>query len=135
MELRSVSRSSADPADPLAGPVVEWICSGVPTELPVPDEVTADLLAAHDLLLFPEDPVEPDRRTRCRQVIGHVTRNPEVLRLALTLADLPGEEPIHPLVLAARWIEAGYSPEAVARRITAGVTGGLVPSEGVRKPD
>ncbi|MGH3917360.1 MAG: hypothetical protein ACRDTC_28700 [Pseudonocardiaceae bacterium] len=129
-----MNRSSAGPADPLTGPVVEWICSGVPTVLAVPAEVTTDLLAAHGLLLFPDEPVNPEPRTRCRQVVGHVTRHPEVLRLALSLADLLGKDPLHPMVLAARWIEAGYSPEAVTSQVAAGVRGGPVPSEGVMKP-
>lgn len=106
----------------LAGPVVEWICSGVPTELSVPDEETPELLAEHDLLLFSDDPVEPEPRTRCRRLIGHVTRDAEVLRLALILADLVDEGLVHPMMLARRWIEAGYSPDAAAGWVTAGVT-------------
>lgn len=124
VELRCVNPSTTDPldtADPLAGPVVEWFCSGVPTELPAPVEETTNLLAGHGLLLFPDKPLGCPPRTRSRQLIGHVTRNPELIRLALMLADLVEEAPVHPMVLALRWIEAGYSPEAAADRVATGL--------------
>ncbi len=104
-----------------AGPVVEWICSGVPTELPIPEAQTADVLAERELLLFPDDPVDPAPRTRSRRLIGYVTRDPEVMRLALMLVDLVDEGLAHPMVLAAQWIEGGYSPDAAAGWVTAGV--------------
>ncbi|HVE96872.1 MAG TPA: hypothetical protein VNA67_07810 [Pseudonocardiaceae bacterium] len=94
----------------LTGPVVEWICSGVPTRLPTPERQTADLLGEHRLLLFPEDPVEAvesEPRSRSRQLIGYVTRDPEVIALALMLADAVDDGGDHPMVLAARWIQAG----------------------------
>lgn len=106
------------------GPVVEWICSGVPTELPAPDDRTVDVLGERNLLLFPDDPAVPAPRTRCRRVIGYVTRDPEVMRLALILAQVVAvaEEAAHPLLLAADWIEAGYSVDAAAGWVTAGIT-------------
>lgn len=104
-----------------AGPVVDWICSGIPTELPIPEAQTAELLAARDLLLFEEDPADPAPRTRSRRLIGYVTPEPQVARLARMLADLIDEGLIHPMLLAAQWIEAGYSPDAAAGWVTAGV--------------
>lgn len=69
VELRPVHR-------PLTGPVVDWICSGVPTELPAPEADTADLLAERGLLLFPDPEADPAPRTRSRRLIGYVTRDP-----------------------------------------------------------
>ena len=104
------------------GPVIEWICSGVPTELPVPERETTALLDDRDLLLFPDDPAVPAARTRCRRPIGYVTRDWEVLRLALTIAADIHPERTHVMVLASRWVEAGYSVDAAAGWIAAGVT-------------
>lgn len=122
MELRSVD-SMVDHGTP-AGPVVDWICSGIPTELPIPEAQTAELLAERDLLLFEEDPADSaprPPRTRIRRLIGYVTPEPEVARLARMLADLIDEGLMHPMLLAAQWIEAGYSPDAAAGWVTAGV--------------
>lgn len=108
----------------LTGPVVEWICSGVPTRLPTPERQTVDLLGEHGLLLFPEDPVEAvesSPRARSRRLIGYVTRDPEVIALALMLADAVGDRGDHPMVLAARWIQAGYSADPAASWVAAGV--------------
>jgi hypothetical protein len=114
VELRSVEEG-------VLGRPVEWIPSGVPTQQPAPERQTADLLGEHGLLLFPVDPGEPAPRTRSRRLIGYVTRDPEVMRLALLLADVndPGWD--HPMVVAARWIQAGHSAEAAMPWITAGV--------------
>lgn len=114
VELRSVDEGAL-------GRPVEWIPSGVPTQQPAPERQTADLLGEHGLLLFPVDPGEPAPRTRSRRPIGYVTRDPEVMRLALLLADVidPGWD--HPMVVAARWVQAGHSAEAAMPWITAGV--------------
>lgn len=108
----------------LTGPVVEWICSGVPTRLPTPERQTADLLGEHGLALFPEDPVEAVEsapQARIRRLIGYVTRDPEVITLALMLADAVDDGGDHPMVLAARWIQAGYSADTAASWVAAGV--------------
>lgn len=117
-----------------AAPVVDWICTGVPTELPAPDAQLGDVLAERNLLLFagrPDDTAsrmaQPRTRSRSRRLIGYVTRSPEVMRLALTLTDLIDEPPDpretpHPLLLAAQWIDAGYSADAAAGWATAGIT-------------
>lgn len=109
-----------------AGPVVDWICSGVPTELPAPEAGIGDVLAERDLHLFPAGPGEFASRTRSRRLLGRVTRDPEVMRLAVALAELIDEtsEPPpapHPMALAAQWIAAGYSPDAAMGWATAGI--------------
>ncbi|MGH3883807.1 MAG: hypothetical protein ACRDRY_12920 [Pseudonocardiaceae bacterium] len=119
VELRPVEQAA------LTGPAVEWICSGIPTQLPAPEHQTVHLLGERGLLLFPDEPVEPVElapRARSRRLIGYVTRDPEVIALAVTLADTLDEGLDHPMVLAARWIQAGYSAGTAASWITAGVT-------------
>ncbi|MFN2496757.1 MAG: hypothetical protein ABR608_12740 [Pseudonocardiaceae bacterium] len=116
VELRLVDDATG------TSPVVEWICSGVPTELPAPNEETAGLLGDRGLLLFPDDPTGPAVRTRCRLPIGYVTPDPDVLRLALMITEDVDRERTHPMVLAARWIEAGYAVDAAASWVAAGVT-------------
>jgi hypothetical protein len=62
-------------------------------------------------------------RTRSRWLIGYVTRDPEVMRLALILADALDVEYGHPMVLAVRWLQAGYSVDTAAWScVTVGVT-------------
>ncbi|MGH3526464.1 MAG: hypothetical protein ACRDQI_19755 [Pseudonocardiaceae bacterium] len=114
MELRSADEG-------VLGRPVEWICSGVPTQQPAPERHTADLLGERDLLLFPAEPGEPAPRTRSRRLIGYVTRDPEVMRLALLLADVVESGWDHPMVVAARWVQAGHSADAAMPWITAGM--------------
>lgn len=110
------------PADEaVLGRPVEWIGSGVPTRQPAPERQTADLLRDRALLLYPVDPVDPPPRTRSRRLIGYVTRDPEVIRLALMVTGAVDAGRDHPMVVAARWIQAGYSAEAATRWITVGV--------------
>lgn len=118
----TIELRSAD--DTALGRPVEWICSGVPTEQPVPERQTTDLLAERGLRLFPFSPVnsiDPAPRSRSRRLIGHVTRNPEVLRLAVMLHDVVDASRDHPMVVAARWIQAGYPADMAARWIIGGV--------------
>jgi hypothetical protein len=118
----TIELRSAD--DTTVGRPVEWICSGVPTEQPAPERQTADLLGERDLLLFPISParsIDSPPRSRSRRLIGYVTRNPEVLRLAMMLHDVVDAGPDHPMVVAARWIQAGYSADVAARWIISGV--------------
>ena len=86
---------------------MEWICSGVPTTQPAPESQTADLLRERELLLFPVEPAQRPSRTRSRQLIGYVTREPEVMRRALLIADAGDVRGEHPMILAARWVQAG----------------------------
>jgi hypothetical protein len=118
VELRSVDEGAL-------GRPVEWICSGVPTQQPAPERQIADLLGERDLLLFPadhsgSDMVDRAPRTRSRRLIGYVTRDRELMRLALQLADVVDPEWDHPMVVAARWIQAGHSADAAMPWITAG---------------
>lgn len=97
----------------------------MPTEQPTPERQTADLLAERDLLLFPVRPVnkvDSPPRSRSRQLIGYVTRNSEVIRLAMVLGEAGDAGRDHPMVVAARWIQAGYSADSAARWITGGVS-------------
>ena len=118
----TVELRSAD--DAALGRPVEWICSGIPTEQPAPERHTDDLLCERGLLLFP---VSPDSagdsppRSRSRRLIGYVTRDTEVFRLAMMLRDVVDTGPDHPMVVAARWIGAGYSADTAARWILRGV--------------
>jgi hypothetical protein len=117
MELRSAD-------DAALGRPVEWICSGIPTEQPAPERQTADLLRERGLLLFPvspDDALDSPPRSRSRRLIGYVTRDTEVFRLAMMLRDVVDARPDHPMVVAARWIKAGYSAEIAARWILRGV--------------
>ncbi|HEX6405354.1 MAG TPA: hypothetical protein VF003_19695 [Pseudonocardiaceae bacterium] len=117
MELRSAD-------DAALGRPVEWICSGIPTEQPAPERHTDDLLRERGLLLFP---VSPDSagdsppRSRSRRLVGYVTRDTEVFRLAMMLRDVVDTGPDHPMVVAARWMGAGYSADTAARWILRGV--------------
>ena len=117
MELRSAD-------DAALGPPVEWICSGVPTEQPTPERQTADLLRERGLLLFPVSPinaVDSPPRSRSRRLIGYVTRNAEVFRLAMMLRDVVDASHDHPMVIAARWVQAGYSADMAVRWVIGGV--------------
>lgn len=117
MELRSAD-------DAALGRPVEWICSGVPTEQPMPERQTAALLGERGLLLFPVSPVsavDSPPRSRSRRLIGYVTRNREVYRLAMMVRDEVDGGRDHPMVVAARWIQAGYPADTAARWITSGV--------------
>ena len=123
MELRSVDRGAQ-------GRPAEWICSGVPTQQPVPERQTVHLLRERGLLLFPvdsADSIESPPRTRSRRLIGYVTRNPELMQLALMLAQVLDEcvhrfECAHPMIVAARWMQYGYTADAALRWVAAGVT-------------
>ncbi|MBV8995157.1 MAG: hypothetical protein JO287_16005, partial [Pseudonocardiales bacterium] len=117
MELRSAD-------DAALGRPVEWIGSGTPTEQPTPERQTADLLRERGLLLFPVSPDDAGDfppRSRSRRLIGYVTRDTEVFRLAMMLRDMVDANSDHPMVMAARWIGAGYSADMAARWILRGV--------------
>ena len=117
MELRSAD-------DAALGRPVEWIFSGVPTEQPAPDRQTAALLGERGLLLFPVSPVsavDSPPRSRSRRLVGYVTRNREVFRLAMMLRDVVDAGRDHPMVVAARWVQAGYPADTAARWVISGV--------------
>lgn len=89
------------------GPVVDWISSGVPVTQPRPDRLTCDLLATRRLWLFP-DP-SPDSRTNTRHRIGYVCADAELITLAELVRDQAVQTDLHPVLLAASWITAGFS--------------------------
>ena len=64
------------------------------------------LLRSRDLLLFPGRLSGHPPRTRSRQPIGYVTRDPEVMRLALKFANALDAESEHPMIRAVRWRQA-----------------------------
>ena len=118
VELRSIDGG-------IQGRPVEWIGSGVPTQQPAPDRMAADLLRERGLLFFPiesVDPVESPPRTRSRRLMGYVTRDPEVMKLALMLTKVLDTECDHAMIIAARWVQGGYAADAALRWVTAGVT-------------
>lgn len=118
VELRSLDREAQ-------GRPAEWIYSGVPTQQPPPERQTADLLRERGLLLFPVEPADPEQsppRSRSRRPIGYVTRNPELMRLALALAKVLKTECDHPIIVAARWMRHGYTADTTLRWVAAGVT-------------
>lgn len=91
---------------------------------PAPERMTADLLRERGLLLFPvkpADPLESPPRSRSRQLIGYVTRDPELIQLAVMLAKVLDAECDHAMIVAARWMQDGYTPDATLRRVTADV--------------
>ena len=112
------------------GRPAEWIYSGVPTQQSAPERQIADLLRERGLLLFPVEPADPKQsppRTRSRRPIGYVTRNPELMRLALALArvlkagsDKAGCD--HAMIVAARWVRHGYAADTTLRWVAAGVS-------------
>jgi hypothetical protein len=102
---------------------VEWIPSGVPTQQPAPERQTADLLHERGLLLFPVDPADPAEsppRTRSRQLIGYVTRDPELMRLALTLTHVLDAGGDHPMIVAAWWMRHGRPTSKRPRSVAGG---------------
>lgn len=118
LELRPADRDTPDrPA--------EWICSGVPNQQPPPDRQTADLLRERGLLLFPVEPVDPlesPPRSRSRRPIGFVTRNAELMELALALAKVLDADDDHAMIVAARWMQDGYAADTTLRWVSSGVT-------------
>ncbi len=116
LELREPDRGT------LAGQPVDWICSGVPITLPAPDGLAEDLLVERGLLLH-RDAAAPagDTAPPLRGAIGHVTAEPEVLRLARLVDEAGAGGAQHPVELAAQWIGAGFSVDAACGWITAGV--------------
>jgi hypothetical protein len=106
-------------ADMAPGIIEDWITSGVPISQPAPDALARELLADRGLRLFLDSSVGPC--TRNRHGIGYVSRNAELIRLAYLVLDDAAEIGTHPVMLAAQWIMAGFSPNAATRWIREGV--------------
>lgn len=100
------------------GPIVDWISSGVPVTQPEPDTQTCDLLATRGLWLF-ADP-SPHPRGKSRHRIGYVCADAELINLADLVRDQAVKTDLHPVLLAASWIAAGFSAQAATAWIQAG---------------
>ena len=97
----------------------------MPTQQSAPERQIADLLRERGLLLFPVEPADPKQsppRTRSRRPIGYVTRNPELMRLALALAKVLKAGCDHAMIVATRWMRHGYAADTTLRWVAAGVT-------------
>ena len=101
------------------GMIVDWISSGVPISEPMPDALADELLHERGWHLFRDPSAGPG--TRSRYGIGYACGNPELSTLAHLVRDDATGNGVHPVVLAARWVEAGFSAEVAARWIREGV--------------
>lgn len=99
--------------------IMRWISSGVPISLPEPEALARKLLTERGLQLFRDSSAGPG--TRSRRGIGYACGDGEVIKLAHVVRDVAAEAGVHPVVLAARWVEAGFSSDAAAERILGGV--------------
>lgn len=101
------------------GRVVDWISSGVPISQPEPGTLARDLLAARGLHLFVDSSAGPGTHSRCG--IGYVCEDAELIILAHLVVDDAAEAGVHPVVVARRWVAAGFSADDAARWIRQGV--------------
>jgi hypothetical protein len=101
------------------GKVVDWIISGVPISQPEPDALVRELLATRRLHLFGDSSVGPG--THSRRGIGYVCKDAELITLAHLVTDNAVEAGAHPVVLAARWVAAGFSADEAAGWIRQGI--------------
>jgi hypothetical protein len=101
------------------GTVVDWITSGVPISQSEPDALACGLLAERGLQLFRNSSVGPC--TYSRHGIGYACTNAELIKLAQVARDDAAEIGVDPTVLAAQWAAAGFSADAAASWIRAGI--------------
>ena len=101
------------------GKVMRWISSGVPISQPEPEALARELLTERGLHLFRDSSAGPC--THSRHGIGYACNNAELIKLAHIVRDGAAETGVHPVVLAARWVAAGFSADAAAERIFGGV--------------
>lgn len=99
--------------------IMDWMSSGVPIAQPEPQALANEMLAERGLQLFPDSSAGPC--THSRQGIGYVCEDAELIKLAHRLCDDTAAAAVHPVVLAARWIAAGFSADAAAGWIHEGV--------------
>ncbi len=105
---------------PARGTVVDWINSGIPISQPEPDmALTTELLGACGMHLFGDPSAGPD--THSRRGIGYACANAELIALAHLVADAAAEAGVHPVLLAAQWVAAGFSTDDAAGWIRQGV--------------
>ncbi len=101
------------------GKIIDWISSGVPIAQPEPEALANKLLGERGLQLFPDS--SAGSCTHSRQGIGYVCEDAELIKLAHRVCDDTAATTVHPVVLAARWIAAGFSVDAAAGWIQVGV--------------
>jgi hypothetical protein len=100
--------------------LLDWISSGVPIAQPQPpEELEAELLTQRGLHLFRDPLTGPC--TNSRRGIGYAARNPELITLAHLIQVEAIPIGLHPVMLAAQWIAAGFSADAAARWIRQGI--------------
>ena len=101
------------------GKIMDWISSGVPISQPEPEALASELLAERGLQLFRDSSAGPG--TNSRHGIGYVCRDAELIKLAHWVQDDTADARVHPVVLAAPWIAAGFSADSAVRWICMGV--------------
>jgi hypothetical protein len=101
------------------GTILDSISSGMPIAQPEPQALAKEILAERGLRLFPDSSAGPC--TYSRRGIGYVCTDVELIKLAYRVWNDTAAIEIHPVVLAARWIAAGFSADAAARWIHMGV--------------
>jgi hypothetical protein len=112
------------------GTIMDWISSGVPISQPEPDALAGELLAERGLQLFRNSYAGPC--TRSRRGIGYVCRDAELVKLASVVRDDAAETGVDPVVLASRWVAAGFSADAAGGWIREGVHSPQVAQQTVR---
>ncbi|MGH3864847.1 MAG: hypothetical protein ACRDQ4_01695 [Pseudonocardiaceae bacterium] len=105
--------------DTARGRVVDRVSSGVPISQPVPEWLARQLLADRKLALFGDCAADPDTHSRHR--IGYVCGDAELITLAHLVAEDATKAGVHPVLLAARWVAAGFPADAAAGWIRQGV--------------
>ncbi|MGH3915068.1 MAG: hypothetical protein ACRDTC_16925 [Pseudonocardiaceae bacterium] len=114
LELRELGRGTA------LGTIRDWITSGVPISHSEPlEEVARELLAERGLHLFSDSSAWP--ATHNRYGIGYVCTNAELIKLACLVRGDAAETGMHPLVLAAPWVMAGFTADVAAGWIREGI--------------
>jgi hypothetical protein len=100
--------------------LTDWISSGVPISQPAPpEELARKLLAERGLHLFGDTFAGP--ATGTRRGVGYAAADAELISLAHLVADHATEIGLHPVMLAAQWVAAGFSAQAATRSIRQGV--------------
>jgi hypothetical protein len=85
----------------------------------MPDALARQLRADRRLALFGDCAADPGTRSRHR--IGYVCGGAELITLAHLVSEDATEAGVHPVLLAARWVAAGFPADAAAGWIRQGV--------------
>jgi hypothetical protein len=99
--------------------VMDWISSGVPiTQTEPPETLARQLLTQRGLHLLRDSTAGP--ATGSRRGIGYVSADAELITLAHQLCEEATQTGLHPVMLAGRWVAAGFSADTAARWIRQG---------------